>query len=48
MIQHSIPTGSARPIKLPPMRTPRAFVEEEEKIIKDHLGAGFIRESNSP
>ena len=47
VVHHSIPTGSARPIKLPPRRTPRAFVEQK-KIIKDHVEAGLIRESNSP
>ena len=48
VMHHSIPTGSARPIKLPPRRTPKAFVEEEEKIIKEQLDAGLIRESSSP
>lgn len=48
VMHHSIPTESARPIKLPPRQTPRAFVEEEEKIIKDQLDAGLIRDSSSP
>ena len=33
VMEHTIQTGDARPIKLAPRRTPRAFVEEEEKII---------------
>ena len=42
---HSIPTGNARPIKLPLRRTPRAFVDQEDKIIQEQLDAGIIRES---
>ena len=48
VMEHTIPTGDARPIKLAPRRTPRAFVEEEEKIIKEQLDAGLIRPSTSP
>ena len=48
VLHHEIPTGAARPIKLPPRRTPRAFVDQEEKIRKEQLEAGLIRESNSP
>ena len=33
VMEHTIQTGDARPIKLAPRRTPRAFVEEEEKLI---------------
>ena len=48
VLHHGIPTGSPGPIKLPPRRTPRAFVKQEEKIIKEQLEAGLIRESNNP
>ena len=48
IVHHSIPTGNARPIKLPPRRTPRAFADEEDKIIKKQVDAGIIRESSSP
>ena len=45
VMEHTIQSGDARPIKLAPRRTPRAFVEEEEKIIKEKLDAGLIRPS---
>lgn len=48
VLEHSIPTGNARPIKIPPRRTPRAFVDQEDKIIQEQLDAGIIRESCSP
>ena len=51
VLEHSIPTGNARPIKLPPRRTPRAFVDQEDKIIQEKLDAvdaGIIRKSYSP
>lgn len=48
VVHHSIPTGNARPVKLPPRRTPRAFADEEDKIIKEQVDAGIIRESSSP
>ena len=48
VLEHSIPTGNARPIKLPPRRTPRAFVDQEDKIIQEQLDAGIIRKSYSP
>ena len=50
VLEHSIPTGNARPIKLPPRRTPRAFVDQEDKIIQEQLDAvdaGIIRKSYS-
>ena len=47
-MHHSIPTGNARQITLPPRRTPRAFADEEDKIIKEQVDAGIIRESSSP
>ena len=48
LVQHTIDTGSARPIKQPPRRPPRAFADEEEKIIESQLRANVIQESNSP
>ena len=48
LVQHAIDTGSARPIKQPPRRPPRAFADEEEKIIESRLRANVIQESNSP
>ena len=47
IVQHAIDTGDAAPIKQRPRRPPRAFEQEEEKIIKDQLDAGIIRESTS-
>ena len=47
-MKHTIDTGSARPIKIPPRRVPKSFEGEEEKIIKQQLDAGVIKESNSP
>ena len=49
MVKHSISTGSAKPIKQQPRRTPKALEEEEEeKILKEQLKAGIIQESSSP
>ena len=51
VLEHSFPTGNARPIKLPPRRTPRAFVDQEDKIIQEQLDAvdaAIIRKSYSP
>ncbi|KAH3880877.1 hypothetical protein DPMN_004799 [Dreissena polymorpha] len=47
-VKHTIDVGNHRPIKVPPRRVPKAFEGEEEKIIKQQLEAGVIRESNSP
>ena len=48
IVQHTINTGDAAPIKQRPRRPPRAFIDEEEKIIENQLKAGIIRESSSP
>lgn len=48
VLEHSIPTGNACPVKLSPRRTPRAFVDQEDKIIQEQLDVGIIRESSSP
>lgn len=47
IVQHSIDTGDAAPIKQRPRRPPRAFIDEEEKIIETQLQMGIIRESTS-
>lgn len=46
--EHTIDTGNARPIKLPPRRVPLAFAEEERKVIKQMEEQGIITKSNSP
>lgn len=48
IVQHTIDTGDARPIRQPPRRPPRAFQGEEEKVLEAQLKAGVIRESTSP
>ncbi len=48
IIQHTIDTGDASPIRQPPRRAPKAFEGEEEKIIDQQLKAGIIQESTSP
>ena len=48
IIKHEIPTGDARPIKIPPRRPPRAFENEVDDVIAAQLEAGIIRESKSP
>ena len=48
IVQHTIDTGNAVPIKQRPRRPPRAFAGEEEEIIASQLEAGIIRESTSP
>ena len=47
LVQHTIDTGDAQPIKQRPRRPPRAFIDEEEKIIETQLQSGVIRESTS-
>jgi predicted aspartyl protease len=46
-IEHSIETGSARPIKQRMRRTPACFADEEEAHLKKMLNAGVIKESVS-
>ncbi|KAK3088259.1 hypothetical protein FSP39_016699 [Pinctada imbricata] len=48
IVQHSIDTRGANPIKQAPRRPPRAFVEEEDRIIDAQLKANIIQESSSP
>ena len=46
-IQHTIDTGTARPIKQHMRRTPACFANEEEELLKKMLDAGVIQESVS-
>ena len=46
-IQHTIDTGTARPIKQHMRRTPACFANEEEELLKKMLDAGVIQESMS-
>ena len=48
LVQHTIDTGNAKPIKQRARRPPRAFANEEGTIIDSQLRAGVIQESNSP
>ena len=48
VVQHTIDTGDARPIRQPPRRPPKAFQGEEEQVLDNQLKAGVIKESTSP
>lgn len=48
MVQHSIDTGEARPIKLRPRRQPLARQEATEEALKEMREAGIIEPSDSP
>ncbi|BHF57829.1 hypothetical protein SprV_0100077500 [Sparganum proliferum] len=48
VLQHTIDTGSARPIRQPPRRVPVRFQKQLEQTIKDMLDKHFIRSSSSP
>ncbi|BHF67842.1 hypothetical protein SprV_0301087100 [Sparganum proliferum] len=48
VLQHTIDTGSARPIRQPPRRVPVHFQKQLEKTIKDMLDKHVIRPSSSP
>ena len=48
VVTHHIDTGTSKPIKQQPRRTPKAFEGEEEKILREQLQAGVIQESSSP
>ena len=47
VIKHKIDTGTARPIRQPMRRTPLGFEKEEEKHLKQMLGAEIIQPSTS-
>ena len=44
---HSVNTGSARPIRLPPYRIPHAYRETVQKELKDMIESGIIEPSHS-
>ena len=48
LVEHTIPTGDAKPIKQAPRRTPLAFANEEKGAIEKLLKQGTIRPSTSP
>ena len=48
LVEHSIDTGDAKPVKLPPRRVPIAFADQEKKIIKQLEEHNIIRKSSSP
>ena len=48
LVQHSIDTGTAKPVKQPPRRPPMALAGEETAAIEKMLSQGVIRESSSP
>ncbi|BHF75063.1 hypothetical protein SprV_0501815700 [Sparganum proliferum] len=48
VLQHTIDTGSARPIRQPPRRVPVHFQKQLEQTIKDMLDKHVIRPSSSP
>ncbi len=48
IVQHTIDTGDAKPVRQPPRRPPKAFEADEDEIIEQQLRAGIITESTSP
>ena len=48
LLEHSIDTGVARPIRHKPRPVPRAFVDEEKDAIEKLLEQGTARPSSSP
>ncbi|CAC5378800.1 unnamed protein product [Mytilus coruscus] len=48
LIEHSIDTGTAKPIKQPPRRVPLAFADKEREIVQQMERQGIIRKSTSP
>jgi hypothetical protein len=48
VIEHSIDTGDARPIRKAQYRVPFALRDEMERQVQDMLKKGVIRDSNSP
>ena len=47
LMEHSIPTGDAAPIKQAPRRVPMAHATEEKRAIEELMQRGVIRESTS-
>ena len=48
VVEHTIDTGTAKPIKQAARRPPRTLAGKEDEIIQEQLKAGVIRESTSP
>ena len=48
VVEHTINTGDARPIKQAARRPPKSLAGKENEIIQDQIKAGVIRESSSP
>ena len=48
VVEHTIGTGSAKPIKQAARRHPKTLAGKEDEIIQEQLKAGVIRESASP
>ncbi|CAC5405010.1 unnamed protein product [Mytilus coruscus] len=48
LVEHSIDTGDAKPVRLPPRRVPFAFAEKEKNMISQLEEQNIIRKSNSP
>ena len=48
VVEHTIDTGTAKPIKQAARRPPKTLAGKEDEIIQEQLKAGVIRESTSP
>ena len=48
LLEHTINTGSSKPMKQPPRRVPLAFANEEKLVIEQMERQGIIRKSKSP
>ena len=48
VVEHTINTGNAKPIKQAARRPPRTLAGKENEIIQDQIKTGVIRESTSP
>ena len=48
LLEHTINTGSSKPLKQPPRRVPLAFANEEKLVIEQMERQGIIRKSKSP
>ena len=47
-VEHTIDTGTASPVRLPPYRVPHAYRDMVESELKDMLENGIIEPSASP
>ena len=48
LVEHSIETGGAKPIKQSPRRVPMAFTQAEKNLIDQMMQQGVIKASCSP